>query len=107
MNELKEQGNEAFKQSQYKKAAQYYTQAIETVGVDLNKLSVEDKSDELIQLVGKIKSNECLQKCFNNRSQCYLRLEKYKKAEDDATKGRFLPTTKNMRLLFCEFCFFV
>lgn len=90
MEELRESGNEAFKQSQFKKAIQYYTQAIETLGVDFEKLSIdkdaliEDVADE--KLVEQIKSNACLQKCFNNRSQCHLKLGSFKKALSDASK---------------------
>lgn len=94
MEELKESGNEAFKQSQYKKAVQYYTQAIDTIGIDFDKLSLDTNnlisspstSEDTIKLVDEIKSNACLQKCFNNRSQCYLKLGNFKKALADSTK---------------------
>lgn len=93
MEELKERGNEAFKQSQFKKAVQYYTEAIETLGTEFDKFTLDENGDNLIgstesniKLVEQVKTNACLQKCFNNRSQCYLKLGNFKKALNDSTK---------------------
>ena len=83
-NELREQGNEAFKQSQFKKAANYYSQAIYSV---LNPLNIKEADEDLSNLQSLLKGNDCLVKCFNNRAQCYLKLESYQKAVDDANKG--------------------
>lgn len=86
MEELKERGNGAFKDNQFKKAVHYYTQAIETLGLDVDKLSIDDPGPNIV-LVDQLKSNVCLQKCFNNRSQCYLKLGSFKKALNDANLG--------------------
>ena len=85
-NELREQGNEAFKQSQFKKAANYYSQAIYSV---LDPLNVKESDEDLSNIQNVLKSNDCLVKCFNNRAQCYLKLESYQKTIDDANKGFF------------------
>ena len=85
MNDLKEKGNEAFKQMQFKIASNYYTQAIDTV-LDADKPYEQHTEEELSNLQKILKTNDCLQKCYNNRSQCNLKLENYKEAADDATK---------------------
>lgn len=90
MEELKENGNEAFKQNQFKKAVQYYSQAIETLGVDFEKLKIDNDLIEADEnegkLIDQLKTNACLQKCFNNRSQCYLKLGNFKKALGDSNR---------------------
>jgi tetratricopeptide (TPR) repeat protein len=91
MNELREQGNEAFKQTQFKKAANYYTQAI-GLGIDseeklLADLDTIENTESLLKLKDCIKTNDCVHKCFNNRAQCYLKLGKYKAALDDCSRG--------------------
>ena len=88
MNDLREKGNEAFKQMQFKIASNYYTQAIDTV-FEQDKPIEQLTEDDLANLQKLLKSNECLQKCFNNRSQCNLNLENYKEAADDASKSIF------------------
>lgn len=91
MNELKEQGNSAFKQSKFQLAVQYYSQAIESISSELNKLNIDsaiNSSDtkNLIQFKNLIKSNDCLHKCLNNRSQCHLKLGNFQEAVNDSTK---------------------
>ncbi|CAF0749986.1 unnamed protein product [Brachionus calyciflorus] len=91
MNDLREQGNTAFKQCKYQLAIQYYTQAIETISPELEKLKIDaditsNDTENLIQFKQLIKSNDCLHKCLNNRSQCHLKLENYKDAVSDASK---------------------
>ena len=86
MNELREKGNDAFKQMQFKIALNYYTQAIDTVFEQDMPLE-QHTAEELSILQKLLKSNDCLQKCFNNRAQCNLNLECYKAFKrDDATK---------------------
>lgn len=85
MNELRGKGNDAFKQMQFKLASNYYTQAIDTV-YEQDKSLEQHTEDEVNALQKLLKSNDCLQKCFNNRAQCNLNLECYKEAADDATK---------------------
>ena len=82
-NELREQGNESFKQSQFKKAVNYYSQAINTI---LDPLNINESDEDLSSLQNVLKKDDCLVKCFNNRAQCHLKLESYKKAVDDANK---------------------
>jgi len=65
-NELREKGNQAFKQGQYQEAIDRYTEAIQ--------LLANNQTDELT-------------KCLSNRSQCYLNLNQYEEAIDDATRG--------------------
>lgn len=65
-NELREQGNQAFKQGKYQEAIDRYTEAIQ--------LLANNQTDELT-------------KCLSNRSQCYLNLNQYEEAIDDATRG--------------------
>ena len=81
INELKESGNEAFKKGEYGIAVQYYTDAICC-------LVTKEQSEQEVAAV--VKAEDALQKCFNNRSQCYLKLGKFAKAADDATKGELL-----------------
>lgn len=70
-NDLREQGNQAFKIGRYQEAIDRYTDAI-------NILNNE-------QLDDNIKSD--FTKCYSNRSQCYINLEQYEDAIEDATKG--------------------
>lgn len=65
-NKLREQGNQAFKQGKYQEAIDRYTEAIQ--------LLANNQTDELT-------------KCLSNRSQCYLNLNQYEEAIDDATRG--------------------
>lgn len=71
-NELREQGNQAFKQGQFQKAIDHYTEALKLLA-DLS-LSETTKTD--------------LTKCYSNRAQCYINLEQYEDAIEDATRGR-------------------
>lgn len=89
MNDLKEKGNDAFKQNHFRKAINYYTQAIDSV-FESDKALDQQTEEELVSLQKLIKSNDVLQKCFNNRSQCHLKLGDYQEAIDDATKCAFI-----------------
>ena len=72
MTEFREQGNQAFKQGKFQDAIDRYTEA-------LNLLSegsiVEGTKSELT-------------KCYSNRSQCYINLNQYEEAIEDATRGK-------------------
>ena len=78
ISELRESGNEAFKKGEYGVAVQYYTDAIVSL------VSREQSEQEIAAL---IKAEDALQKCYNNRAQCYLKFGKFAKAADDASKG--------------------
>ena len=69
--DLREQGNEAFKQSKFQEAIDRYTDALNA----LNDLQLTE-----------ITKNE-LTKCYSNRSQCYINLNQYEEAIEDATRG--------------------
>jgi len=71
-NELREKGNQAFKQGQYQEAIDRYTDA-------LNILTNLDLNDS-------VKTD--LTKCYSNRSQCYINQGQYDDAIEDATRGR-------------------
>jgi tetratricopeptide (TPR) repeat protein len=90
MEELKDKGNAAFKENRYREAMNFYTEAI-NLALDSDKLNEElstiENTESLLKLKDSIKSNDCLHKCLNNRTQCYLKLGKYKKAIDDSSKG--------------------
>lgn len=77
MNKLRENGNDEFKKGNFDLAVQYYTDAIASI-VDMGSMSREE-------LDKAIKADDCLQKCLNNRSQCYLKLARYDEAIEDAT----------------------
>lgn len=70
--ELREQGNQAFKQGKFQDAIDRYTEA-------LNLLSessiIEGTKNEFT-------------KCYSNRSQCYMNLNQYEEAIEDATRGK-------------------
>ncbi len=70
--EFREQGNQAFKQGRFQEAIDRYTDA-------LNILTT-------LPLSETIKND--LTKCYSNRSQCYINLEQYEDAIEDATRGR-------------------
>ncbi|CAF0734157.1 unnamed protein product [Adineta ricciae] len=70
-NELREQGNQAFKQGQFQQAIDRYTDALDI----LNKLQINEE----------IKND--ITKCYSNRSQCYINLEQYDDAIEDATRA--------------------
>jgi DnaJ family protein C protein 7 len=65
--ELREQGNQAFKQGKFQEAIDRYTEAIN--------LLIDDQINELT-------------KCYSNRSQCYINLNQYEEAIEDATRGK-------------------
>ena len=71
-NELREQGNLAFKKGHFQDAIDRYTDALNL----LNDLQLSDT----------VKSD--LTKCYSNRSQCYINLNQYDDAIEDATRGR-------------------
>lgn len=70
--ELREQGNQAFKQGRFQEAIDRYTDALKILA-DL-------------QLSDSIKND--LTKCYSNRAQCYINLEQYDDAIEDTTRGR-------------------
>ena len=82
MEELKEKGNAEFKLNNYQKAYNYYTEAIESAIKSL-KLDSENST----QISNLIKSNEFIHKCYNNRSQCSLKMKNFSQAMDDANRG--------------------
>ncbi len=71
-NELREQGNQAFKKGHFQEAIDHYTNAINI----LTELQISET----------IKND--LTKCYSNRSQCYINLGQYDDAIEDATRGR-------------------
>ncbi len=64
---LREKGNQAFKQGKFQEAIDRYTEAI--------------------NLLTDIQITE-LTKCYSNRSQCYINLNQYEEAIEDATRGK-------------------
>jgi tetratricopeptide (TPR) repeat protein len=64
---LREKGNQAFKQGKFQEAIDRYTEAINL----LTDLQVTE-----------------LTKCYSNRSQCYINLNQYEEAIEDATRGK-------------------
>jgi tetratricopeptide (TPR) repeat protein len=102
MNELREKGNDAFKRNEYRQAIDFYSQAIE-MALDANRAVNDEQIEKLV------KADECIQKCYNNRAQCHLKLKNYAEAVDDASKGKLLrkfsmyansPERKNLDLVF-------
>ncbi|CAF3590275.1 unnamed protein product [Rotaria sp. Silwood1] len=69
--DLREQGNQAFKQGKYQDAIDQYTEALNL----LINLSLSER----------IKTE--LTKCYSNRSQCYINLNQYEDAIEDATRA--------------------
>jgi hypothetical protein len=61
-------GNEAFRSGNYKEAIRHYT-------------------DGLLELCDEGNVNERYT-CLNNRSQCYLKINDYQRAFDDANAGK-------------------
>jgi DnaJ family protein C protein 7 len=70
--EIREQGNQAFKQGKFSEAIDRYTEALNFF-TDLP--------------VTEISKTE-LTKCYSNRSQCYINLNQYEEAIEDATRGK-------------------
>jgi len=64
---LREKGNQAFKQGKFQEAIDRYTEAINL----LTDLQITE-----------------LTKCYSNRSQCYINLNQYEEAIEDATRGK-------------------
>jgi len=89
MNDLKEKGNDSFCDGDYSIAIDYYTKAINTV-IPSDKPLSKQTEQNLKELKSLILTNESLFKCFNNRSQCYLNLNRFQEAIDDASKGNSL-----------------
>ena len=65
--ELREQGNQAFKKGNFQEAIDRYTEAIN--------LLIDGPASDLT-------------KCYSNRSQCYINLNQYEEAIEDATRGK-------------------
>jgi DnaJ family protein C protein 7 len=70
--DLREQGNQAFKQGKFQEAIDRYTEALNAL-IDLP--------------LSETTRNE-LTKCYSNRSQCYINLNQYEEAIEDATRGK-------------------
>jgi DnaJ family protein C protein 7 len=70
--DLREQGNQTFKQGKFSEAIDRYTEALNLL-TDLQ--------------LTEITKNE-LTKCYSNRSQCYINLNQYEEAIEDATRGK-------------------
>lgn len=70
-NDLREQGNQAFKQAKYQDAIDRYSEALNALA-DLS-LSEAIKGEST--------------KCYSNRAQCYMNLNQYEEAIEDATRG--------------------
>jgi len=70
--DLREQGNQAFKQGKFQEAIDRYTEALNAL-IDLQ--------------LSETTRNE-LTKCYSNRSQCYINLNQYEEAIEDATRGK-------------------
>ena len=70
-SELREKGNEAFKQGQFQEAIDRYSDALKLL-TDLQ-LTETNKAD--------------LTKCYSNRAQCHINLEQYDDAIEDTTRG--------------------
>ncbi|CAF0902489.1 unnamed protein product, partial [Didymodactylos carnosus] len=68
-SELREQGNQAFKEGNYMKAIDRYTEAI----------NIFDSANK--------ENKDNIAKCYSNRSQCYINIAQYEDAVDDATKA--------------------
>ena len=89
MEVIKDKGNAAFKDGKYKEAINYYTEAIHiAIGSDklVDEFDAIENTESLLRQKQLIKSNDCLHKCLNNRSQCYLKLGKFKKAIEDSSR---------------------
>lgn len=69
--ELREQGNQAFKQGKFQDAVDRYTDALN--------LLLEHSITEGTKID--------LTKCYSNRAQCYINLNQYDDAIEDATRG--------------------
>ncbi|CAF4002723.1 unnamed protein product [Rotaria magnacalcarata] len=69
--ELREQGNQAFKQGKFQEAIDRYSDAINLL-TDLS-LSETTKND--------------FTKCYSNRAQCFIHLNQYEEAIEDATRA--------------------
>ena len=88
ISSLKEKGNEAFAKKEYQNAINYYTNAIEMLTQSDKLLSDYSQDKDLEKLKILISNNENLLSCFNNRSQCFLNLERFQEAYLDAEKGK-------------------
>lgn len=88
-NELRDQGNQAFKEGQFQQAIDRYTDALNA----LQDLQVSDTT------------KTSLTKCHSNRAQCYINLNQYDDAIEDATRGKFLESPVSFILvsLGCSF----
>ena len=71
-SELREQGNQAFKQSKFQDAIDRYTEALNL----------------LIELPITEGTKVELTKCYSNRAQCYINLNQYDEAIEDTTRGK-------------------
>lgn len=69
--ELREEGNQAFKNGNFQQAIDRYTDAIKLLRNE--ELNAAIKSD--------------LTKCHSNCAQCYINLGQYEDAIEDATRG--------------------
>ena len=86
-SEFRDQGNQAFKQGQFQEAIDRYTEALTA----LHDLQLSDNT-----------KNE-MTKCYSNRAQCYINLDQYDDAIDDATRGKRLDSRKKSRFKSMRF----
>ena len=69
--ELREHGNQAFKQGRFQEAIDRYTEALTVLTA--------------VPLAEPIKID--LTKCYSNRAQCYINLNQFDEAIEDTTRG--------------------
>ena len=70
-DELRELGNQAFKQGRFQEAIDRYTEALTLLTA--------------VALAEPIKID--LTKCYSNRAQCYINLNQFDEAIEDTTRG--------------------
>lgn len=100
IEEWRNEGNEFFKAGNFSSAISSYTAALTLLTHSLQTgRSLQDSMESQSNLAKPIPNQELKSIILRNRSQCHLKLEDWRSAEQDASSGTFIYTRSSNIIL--------